>query len=84
MTLVDLSHPISHGMPVYPGDPAVGITPAATLAADGANVSLLQLGSHTGTHLDAPSHMVSGGRTVDRIDLSLLQGARLYVLRGEQ
>lgn len=81
MTLVDLSHPISHDMPVYPGDPAVAITPAATLTADGANVSLLQFGSHTGTHLDAPSHMVSDGRAVDQIDLSLLQGAA-YVLRA--
>lgn len=61
-------------MPVYPGNPAVAITRAATLAADGADVALLHFGAHTGTHLDAPSHMVRGGRTVDRIDLSLLQG----------
>lgn len=81
MPLIDLSHPISHGMRVYPGDPAVAITPAATLAADGANVSLLHLGSHTGTHLDAPSHMVPGGRTVDHLDLNLLQGTA-HVLRA--
>lgn len=75
MTLYDLSHPLAAGMPVYPGDPAVSIQSATTVAADGAKVSQLQLGSHAGTHVDAPAHVVDGGATVDQLDLDLLVGA---------
>lgn len=79
MTFFDLSHPITTGLPVYPGDPAVSVAPALSLADDGAAVSYLQFGSHTGTHLDAPSHAVAGGRTVDRLDLDHLHG-EAYIL----
>ena len=62
--LVDLSHPIRDGMPVYPGDPEVSIGPALTVDADGVDVARIRMGSHTGTHIDAPSHTVRGGRTM--------------------
>lgn len=74
MPLVDLSHPLTTGMPVYPGDPEVTFAPALTVAADGVAVERLDLGSHSGTHLDAPAHSIPGGRTVDRIPLELLWG----------
>lgn len=79
MTFFDLSHPITTGLPVYPGDPAVSVAPALSLLDDGAAVSYLQFGSHTGTHLDAPSHTVAGGRTVDQLDLDHLHG-EAYIL----
>ncbi|RWR23801.1 cyclase family protein [Agrococcus lahaulensis] len=72
--LIDLSHPIEQGMPVYPGDPEVRIAPALTLAADGVDVARLELGSHTGTHVDAPSHTVAGGRTMAEVALDELVG----------
>ena len=74
MRFVDLSHPLATGMPVYPGDPAVTIAPALTVAADGVAVARLDLGSHAGTHLDAPVHVIPGGRTVEEIPLALLWG----------
>lgn len=74
MQLVDLSREVVSGMPVFPGDPVVTIDPALTLASDGVAVAHLDMGSHTGTHLDAPSHSVAGGRTVDAIPLGLLCG----------
>ena len=74
MPHIDLSLPVLTGMPVYPGDPEVSATPALTLERDGVAVSRLDLGSHTGTHLDAPSHSIAGGRTVDEIPLDLLAG----------
>ncbi len=74
MAVVDLSHPVSTGMPVYPGDPEVRIAPALTVGADGVAVARLDMGSHTGTHLDAPAHSVAGGRTVDEIPLELVTG----------
>ncbi|UOQ57770.1 cyclase family protein [Leucobacter allii] len=81
MPIVELSHPIRDGMPVYPGDPEVSISSALGVADDGVAVARLDLGSHTGTHLDAPAHSVSGGRTVDRIPVEMLLG-RARVLRA--
>lgn len=75
----ELSHPIVSGMQVYPGDPEVHLAPALELARDGVDVALLRLGSHTGTHLDAPSHSVAGGRTTAQIELDELVGEALVV-----
>lgn len=60
----DLSHPIEDGMPVYPGDPAVSVDTAADFDVDGYRVSRLELGTHTGTHVDAPSHLERDGATL--------------------
>lgn len=51
-------------MPVYPGDPAVEVEPAATMTADGFRVHRLALSTHAGTHLDAPSHLEPDGATL--------------------
>lgn len=75
----ELSHRISSGMQVYPGDPAVTLEPALTVERDGVDVAMLHLGSHTGTHLDAPSHTVGGGRTTGSISLNELVGEALVV-----
>ncbi|MGW9182469.1 cyclase family protein [Agromyces sp. NPDC055661] len=66
-------------MQVYPGDPGVEIGSALEVARDGVDVAQLHLGSHTGTHLDAPSHTVPGGRTTGRIGLDELVGESLVV-----
>lgn len=79
MRTVDLTHPVTTGMPVFPGDPAVTLAPALDLAVDGCAVTALQLGSHSGTHVDAPSHVVPGGATLDELDLALFSGPALVV-----
>ena len=63
----DLSHPLDSGTWTYPGDPLVSFEPHATVQADGFRVSRLALGTHAGTHLDAPSHTEPDGATVDEI-----------------
>lgn len=75
----DLSHPIADGMMVYPGDPGVHLAPALELERDGAAVTALELGSHTGTHVDAPSHTVAGGRTMAGVSLDELVGDALVL-----
>src|SRR5205809_1118209 len=55
-------------MTVYRGNPAVRIRPVMTLEKDGVNVSEFRLGSHTGTHVDAPSHFIKRGKGIDRVD----------------
>lgn len=75
----DLSHPLSTGMQVYPGDPSVNLSPALELERDGAAVTSLRLGSHTGTHVDAPAHTVAGGREMDLVALDELVGDALVI-----
>ncbi len=65
MTYRDLSQPIRTGTPVFPGDPAVEVSPAATLEDDGYRVSALSCGTHSGTHIDAPSHTQPAGSTLE-------------------
>lgn len=75
----DLSHPLFDGMPVYPGDPEVHIAAGLTIGADGVDVARITMGSHTGTHVDAPSHTVPGGRTMAAVDLDELVGEAIVL-----
>ena len=65
MEHVDLSHPLEPGPPAYPGDPPVEIEPHAAYDADGYRVARLSVGSHSGTHVDAPAHLLADGPTLD-------------------
>ena len=75
----DVSVPLRHGGLVYPGNPPITITPVQSIAAGNtANVSRIDLGTHTGTHVDAPLHFMDGGAGVDELPLDALIGpARL-------
>ncbi len=80
--IIDLSHPITPGMQVFPGDPAVELTAVCDVARDGFRVSSIHLGTHTGTHVDAPSHRVPEGASIDRVSLSRFHGpARIIRVR---
>lgn len=68
-SLIDLSHPLFTGMPVYPGDPTVKIEPAATIEADGFAVLSVHMGSQSGTHIDAPSHFLDSGVNITDVPL---------------
>lgn len=65
----DLTQPVAASMPVYPGDPPVAIEPHATMAEDGYRTSALSLGTHAGTHVDAPAHTEPDGKTLDEFDV---------------
>lgn len=65
MELVDLTQTIENGMPFFPGDPEPFIAPAAGVLAPW-RVLELRLGSHTGTHIDAPLHYFADGPGLDR------------------
>lgn len=77
--LHDLTHPITDGMMVYPRDPTVSIRPGLTLDRDGVVVERVQMGSHTGTHIDAPAHTILGGRTMADVTLDELVGDALIL-----
>lgn len=55
--LIDLSHTIEDGMPVYPMDAKTTVSQCARLDLDGYNNHYLQTGMHAGTHIDAPMHL---------------------------
>lgn len=78
----DVSMPIRNGGLVYPGNPPIAISLMQSIAkGDTANVSRLDLGSHTGTHVDAPLHFIAGGAGVDQLPLDVLIGrARLIAV----
>lgn len=77
--IIDLSVPINEQTPVYPGDPAVKIAPAGNLERDGYCDHLISLGTHVGTHIDAPAHMVAGGKTLNQIPLDHFIGKGKYI-----
>jgi arylformamidase len=72
--IIDITQRITAEMPVWPGDPSPVLEAVATLEQHGVQVSRLVLGTHTGTHLDAPRHFIPGGRTIDQLDLEVLLG----------
>ena len=75
MPIYDLSVPLSSTLPTYPGDPGIKIQEWSKLAnGDGANVSALSFGAHTGTHVDAPAHFIEGTRKVESLALDVLIG----------
>jgi arylformamidase len=73
--LLDVSVPIRSGMFVFTGDPPVRLERVARLAAgDPANVSRLDFGVHSGTHVDAPVHFIDGAGGVDAMPLDAMIG----------
>ncbi len=85
MPIFDLTHPIEPEMPVYPGDEQPAVTTTATIGQDGYQVRRLTLTTHTGTHLDAPAHLLPGGRTLDQFPVDHFQGpARVVDCRAVQ
>jgi len=74
MQIFDISLTIHSSMLVWRGDPPVSIKVEATVENDGYRQSSLSLTTHTGTHIDAPSHFVKGGVGIDKIDLGKLIG----------
>src|SRR4051812_43170580 len=80
--IYDVSVPIEDGMPVWPSDPPLKLTPQGHLSRDKTHtvqVTRIEMGSHTGTHIDAPFHFIEGGRRLEQIPLSELVGPAVVV-----
>jgi arylformamidase len=75
MKIIDISVPIRTGMVIYPGDPEVRLERASSIA-DGAsaNNSRLDMGVHSGTHVDAPVHFIEGAAGTEELPLDVLNG----------
>ena len=78
--IYDISLPISESLITWPSDPPVRMTQPFHLdRGDNATVTRLDMGAHTGTHVDAPAHFILGGAGVDTLDLHVLVGPALVV-----
>ena len=75
MPIYDISVPISNELPTWPDDPSVQLTVWRSLASgDGVNLSMLNFGAHTGTHVDAPAHFIEGAAKIESLPLDVLIG----------
>ena len=84
MTIYDISVPVLTGGVVYPGNPEIRIEPQQAISNGGSsNVSALSIGSHTGTHVDAPKHFFDDGAGVDALSLDTLMGPAVLICVDE-
>lgn len=67
--IIDITLPIGPATPPWPGDPGLTVGAAHTFASSGWHTSVLTLSAHTGTHVDAPGHMLPDGARLDAFGL---------------
>ncbi len=83
---IDISVPLKDGMAHWPGDPPVSISRVKDMTqGDTINLSIISMGVHSGTHVDAPLHFINGGKGVDEIPLTTIVGrARVIEIRDAE
>lgn len=85
MKIIDLSHRIEPGMPVYPGTEGPVFEHPFDLVRDGFVEIRISMMSHTGTHMDAPAHILDRGKTLDRMPISAFYGQGVCIdVKAEQ
>ena len=84
MKTIDLSHTMSHGMPVFPGDGDVEFSFRGKIETHGFTARFLKFSSHVGTHVDAPAHLIPDGLTLADLPLDSFvgPGCRLDLTAG--
>ena len=79
MKIIDLTHTINEDMPVYPNSDKPKLKTIFTYETDGFRETLLTLGSHVGTHIDSPAHIIKGKPTLDTFPVSQFVGKALVI-----
>jgi kynurenine formamidase len=74
MKIFDLTHAVTQDMPVFPGTEPPVIVEQCTIAEHGFREKKISLYSHTGTHVDAPSHMIPDGYSLDQFPIEKFHG----------
>ena len=77
MKIIDLTHTISQNMPVYPGTEPPVFFPVVSIDELGFAEKKITLYSHTGTHVDAPAHLIKGSKTLDQFTIDHFYGKAL-------
>ena len=83
---IDISLPLRDAMVHWPGDPPVSIRRVKDIEqGDTVSLSVISMGAHSGTHLDAPIHFVKKGKGVDDIPLDTVVGrARVIEIKDPE
>jgi Predicted metal-dependent hydrolase len=83
--LIDISHCIEDGMPVYPGDMETRLSKAKELTVDGYNDHRLEIGMHSGTHMDSPMHLTNCSKYISEYPLDSFIGEGCILdVRGQE
>lgn len=77
--IIDLSVRLNNETPAYPGDAKIEIKESNVLALQGYQDHSVFMGTHTGTHIDAPGHMIEGGKTLDEFSAEQFVGRGVYI-----
>jgi arylformamidase len=79
MRIVDLSHTVSPNMPVYPGTEQPIFITGCSIEEIGFLEKKITMYSHTGTHVDAPAHLIKGANTLDLLGIEHFHGPALML-----
>jgi arylformamidase len=80
MTWLDISVPIRSEMFTFDGDPTVHLERASSMSAGAVcNISRLDFGVHSGTHVDAPVHFIDGAAGIETVPLDALVGPAMVI-----
>lgn len=79
MKVIDLTHCISHDMPVYPGTEGPRFKIANTYEKDGFKETQMIMYTHTGTHMDPPAHLFTDGKTLDQFPITQFVGTAFVI-----
>jgi kynurenine formamidase len=87
--MIDLTHTLTTSteapISIWPGHPKLQMSRITSLPEDHANNTAISLGSHTGTHIDAPNHFIADGLSIDKYDINRLMGRALVIdVRGKK
>jgi len=82
--VIDLTHVLSPLLPVYPGYRPIQVRPRSTIAREGYANNEVTFDEHTGTHVDAPVHFVSGAVSADRVPVDRLLAPLVVVTIAER
>ncbi len=77
--ILDLSMAIQNGMSYFPGDPQPSVEQFKRVKEDVFALKRIVLGTHSGTHIDAPAHVVESGSSVDELDPLCASGTALVI-----
>jgi kynurenine formamidase len=77
MMAIDLSHTLEPGMPYFPGTEPTVFSRPFTVARHGFAEQKISLLTHSGTHMDAPAHLLEGGATLEQLGLPHFIGSAL-------
>ncbi len=75
MKIIDISLPLHNDTPIYPGNVPLSVAVHHAMPEHATHLSTITLGSHTGTHIDAPAHCINGSLTLDQLPLENFIGA---------